>query len=118
MFFYFAILPFCPFAKSICFQKAFPNFNYGNNSSLAFTQVYSILLKCKVREAVRRKKAEHILKVKKEVGEGEYIRTLKISWWYSLIQQKWKKANVTEKISENFPMLCFICHIGKPREKF
>ena len=106
MCFYFPILPFCPFAKSICFQKAFPNFNYGNNTSLAFTQVYSIVLKFKA-------------KVKKEVdGPGEFIRTLKISWWYSLIQQKWKKANVTEKISENFPMLFFICHIGKPREKF
>ena len=46
-------LPLCPFAKSICLEKAFRNFNYGNNSSLAFTQVYSIVLKCKVRESVQ-----------------------------------------------------------------
>ena len=52
--FSFTILPLCPFAKSICLEKAFRKFNYGNNSSLAFTQVYSIVLKCKVREAVRK----------------------------------------------------------------
>ena len=71
MCFYFPILPFCPFAKSICFQKAFPNFNYGNNSSLAFTQVYSIVPKCNAREAVQEKSKEYLGKGSTNKGVGK-----------------------------------------------